>query len=275
MTTETTVSAAANPALANKLSHEALALVEQEAAAAPRMEPKITPPSDPTITLLAGLEVPFEDKITTAEVRELTGADEEAISKLPDLSKGLMVMLERAVVKLGDKKTDLGLLDALLAGDRELLLLEIRKATFGSEITVKGTLCGSCQEDITITIDLNKDVEYRKLEGDKEFTVDCKVGAVKVKLPTGFTQKALVNSINKTAPELDTIVLKDCVQEINGAPVINHSVVLGLGVMDRRTILTEISNRNPGPQLSEITKDCPTCGQEVSLPLTLADLFQS
>jgi len=167
------------------------------------------------------------------------------------------------------------LLDALLAGDRELLLLEIRKATFGSEITVKGTLCGSCQEDITITIDLNKDVEYRKLEGDKEFTVDCKVGAVKVKLPTGFTQKALVNSINKTAPELDTIVLKDCVQEINGTPVINHSVVLGLGVMDRRTILTEISNRNPGPQLSEITKDCPTCGQEVSLPLTLADLFQS
>lgn len=274
MTTQTTtVSAAENPGLANKLSSEALALVQQEAAA-PKEE-KILPPSDTNVELLAGLDVPFEGKITTAEIRELTGADEEAISKTSDLSKGLMLILDRAVVKLGDKKPEPGYLDSMLAGDREQLLLAIRKATFGTQVNVQGQICNKCVEDISISIDLDKDVEYRKLEGDREFTVDCKVGPVKVKLPTGFTQKALVNSTNKTAPELDTIVLKDCVLEINGNPVLNSSSVLNLSVMDRRAILNAISDRNPGPQLSEIKKDCPTCGSEVPLPLTLADLFQS
>ena len=187
----------------------------------------------------------------------------------------LMMILDRAVVKLGEKKPEPGYLDAMLAGDRELLLLAIRKATFGSQITVQGPVCQKCVEEVTIIIDLDKDINYKKLEGDKEFIVNCKVGPVKVKLPNGFTQKALVNSTNKTAPELDTIVLKDCVLEINGAPVMGAASVLNLSVLDRRAILNAISDRNPGPQLSEIKKDCPTCGSEVSLPLTLADLFQS
>lgn len=273
MTTNTTVSASVNPELANKLVTEALSTPDQGAEIM-RQESSIKPPSNPVVELLAGVRVPFEETITTAEVRELNGADEEAIARLPDLSKGLMLMLDRAVVKLGDKKADKDLLDTMLAGDRELLLLAIRKLTFGNELTVRGTLCGNCPEEITITVDLDKDVVNKKLEGEPEFTVDCKVGPVRVKLPTGSTQKALVASTNKTAPELDTIVLKECVLEIAGSTVINPNVVLNLGVMDRRTILNEISDRNPGPQLSETKKDCPICGQEVSLPLTLADLFQ-
>jgi hypothetical protein len=273
MTTNMTVNAADNPDLANKLVSEALSATDKGAETF-RQESTIKPPSNPVVELLAGIRVPFGEPITYAEVRELTGADEEAISRLPDLSKGLMLMLDRAVVKLGNKKPDADLMDIMLAGDRELLLLAIRKLTFGNELTVRGPLCGSCPDEITLIVDLEKDVAYKKLEGDPEFTVDCKIGPVRVKLPTGITQKALVASTNKTAPELDTVVLKDCVLEIAGNPVIGPTAVLNLSVMDRRTILNAISDRNPGPQLSETKKSCPNCGQEVSLPLTLADLFQ-
>jgi len=272
MTTNSTVSAVDNPALANQLSAQALAQAEQKEAFS---ETTITPPSDPHVELLAGFQEPFGEFIATAEVRELNGADEEAVARVNDLSKGLMLILERAVTKLGDKKPDKDILDALLAGDRELLLLAIRKQTFGSEVTIQGAFCEECPDEMTLTIDLDKDVKMKKLEGSSAFDVACNIGSVKVHLPTGNTQKQLVNSGSKTAPELDSIVLKSCVLEINGQAVLDPNAILKLSVKDRRTILTAISERNPGPQLSSIKKDCPNCGREVPLPLTLADLFQS
>lgn len=274
MTTETTIAATDNPGLANKLASEAVALAEQEKAATP-VRAEIKTPANPIVELAVGLDVPFEERITTAEIRELNGADEEAIARLNDPAKALMLILERAVVKLGNKPTEKDLLDALLAGDRELLLLAIRKLTFGNEVNLEGNICQACVEPQKIQIDLDTDVEVKKLNiEDVEFTVPCKAGEVRVKLPTGFTQKALVASTNKTAAELDSVVLKNCILSINDKPLLNQSEVLRLSIKDRRDILKEISNRNPGPQLSEIKKPCPNCGQEVSLPLTLADLFQ-
>lgn len=272
MTTDTTtISAVENPALVNQLTDKALKSVIQEAV---REEAPIKPPSDPQVTLLAGVQVPFGETITTAEVRELTGADEEAIARISDISKGLMTILDRAVVKLNDKPVEKDLLDTMLAGDRELLLLQIRKMTFGNDVVIEGQVCSKCEDSKTITIDLDKDVELKKLEGDSTFTVKCKIGQVSVRLPNGVTQKQLVSATNKTAPELDSIVLKSCVQAINDNPVVDPNVVLKMSVSDRRTILNAIAERNPGPQLQQIKKECPTCGQEVPLPLTLADLFQ-
>lgn len=270
-TNTTTISAAENPALVTQLTDKALKSVTQEVV---REETPIKPPSDPQVELLAGLQVPFGEFITKAEVRELTGADEEAIARISDVSKGLMTVLDRAVVKLNDKPVDKDLLDTMLAGDRELLLLEIRKITFGTEVTVEGQICPKCEDSKTITIDLDKDVPLKKLEGDPVFTVKCKAGEVKVRLPNGVTQKQLVSATNKTAPELDSIVLKSCVLEINDNPILDSTAVLKMSVSDRRAILNAISERNPGPQLQQIKKDCPSCGQEVPLPLTLADLFQ-
>lgn len=94
-------------------------------------------------------------------------------------------------------------------------------------------------------------------------------------LPTGDTQNKLVNASNKNTAELDTLLLSNCVIEINDVPVLGQAQIRNLGIKDRRSILEEIANRNPGPLLSEVKKACKTCGQEVELPLTLADLFRS
>lgn len=270
MSTET-ISAANNPALANKLVSEALS--EQEVAA-PAPKAEIPLPPDTQVELPGGLLDPFEGITNTAEIRELTGADEELIAKIGDPGKALLTILERATVKIGDKKADKESLDALLAGDREAILLAIRIATFGSEVKV-GPVCPKCGEDQTFDIDLKDDVEMKSLkEDDRTFTLNCKVGKVVVNLPTGGAQKALVNATNKNAAELDTILLKSCIDSINGNPVVNIQQIRDLGLKDRRDIIKEITDRNPGPQLSEIKKTCKACDSEVSLPLTLADLFR-
>jgi hypothetical protein len=270
MSTET-ISASSDPTLANKLVNQALS--EQEVVVA-ASKTEIPSPPDTQVELPGGLFDPFDGLTTTVEIRELTGADEEQLARITDAGKGLLAILEKATVKIGDKPADKETLDSLLAGDREMILLAIRIATFGPDVKV-GPMCPNCGEAKTFEIDLEKDVEIKKLnEEDREFTVTCKVGTVVLNLPTGTTQKALVNATNKNSAELDTILLKGCMASINGVPVMSVQQIRDLSIKDRRTLLEEISNRNPGPQLSEIKKTCSSCEQEVSLPLTLADLFR-
>jgi len=273
MTTNTTINAANNPALANELANKAMTSPDPVvASSAPTIT--TTPPPDTNVELLGGLMDPFSGLISTAEIRELTGVDEEILSKISDPGKALLTILERATVKIGDEPADKETLDALYAGDRELLLLAIRKATFGSDIKLGPGECPSCGVEQVFEIDLDKDVPLKKLDGDHTFTLTCKVGEVAVTLPTGSTQKAIVTSTNKTSAELDTLLLKNCIESINGTPVISLDDVRKLSLKDRRDILQEITNRNPGPQLSEIKIPCQSCGTEVPLPLTLAELFR-
>jgi hypothetical protein len=269
----TTINATANPEAANKLAAQAMA--QQEAAVTAINADPITLPPDTSVNLPAGILDPFRGTvIDTAEVRELTGVDEEAISKINDLGKALLAILDRAVISIGGEPVDKDLLDSLYAGDREMLLLAIRNVTFGPEVSIGPGACPSCKFEQTFNIDLVKDVEVKKLDGDRDFTIKCKVGTVQLGLPTGITQKALINSTNKTSAELDTIILAGCVKSINGAPVLSPEVVRNLGLKDRKQILEEITTRNPGPQLDKITKPCMSCGTEVPLPLTLAELFR-
>jgi hypothetical protein len=272
----TTINAAENPALANKLLEEVNNLVTQEVVGA---IPEVVLPSLPEteVKLPAGFIDPFEGVIhTTAEVRELTGADEEAIVKISDPGKALLAILERATVSIGGQPATKDMLGILLAGDREALLLAIRKATFGVEVEVS-TVCDKCPELQTFKIDLDADVETKELSdpiNDRRFTVDLKAGLAKVNLPSGDVQTKLINATDKNSAELDTLLLTSCVVEIADQPVLSSTRIRNLGINDRRTLLEEIAKRNPGPQLSEIKKACKNCGQEVSLPLTLAELFR-
>jgi len=272
----TTIKAAENPQLANQLLEDVNKIVNQEVMGS---IPEVVIPSlpDTTVTLAAGLIDPFENTVsTTAEVRELNGADEEAIAKLSDPGKALLAILERATVSIGDQPSTKQILGSLLAGDREALLLAIRKATFGSEVEVS-TVCDKCPELQTFKIDLDKDVEVKRLEDpirDRRFTVELKAGLAKVNLPTGDVQTQIINATDKNSAELDTMLLVACVTEIGDQPVLSPNRIRSLGITDRRLLLDEIASRNPGPQLSEIKKACGTCGQEVYLPLTLAELFR-
>jgi hypothetical protein len=273
MTTNTTISAEQNPALVNRLAQEAMAVSDQEATVQ-AMKLDIKLPPDTTVTLPGGLFDPFNGLITTAEVRELNGIDEEAISKINDPGKSLLAILERATVKIGDEPATKDLLDALYSGDREMLLLAIRKATFGAEVKVGPGSCLECGQEQIFELDLNKDVPIKNFDGEREFTVSCKVGPVVATLPTGSLQKAIVESTNKTSAELDTILLKQCIISINGQDLVDPEAVRRLSIQDRRAILKAITDRNPGPQLGDMKKACQSCGSEVPLPLSLADLFR-
>ena len=265
-----TINAAASPALANQMLNKALNPAPQE------VTPEITLPSDNTVDLPGGYITVTGEVIRTAEVRELNGRDEEAISKATNLGRALMTILQRGVVRVGTEESDDKILDQLLIGDRDQLLLGILKTTFGPKVEVK-SWCDGCAEVKTVQVDVNSDIKVKVLVdpiNDRVFTVKGKKNEFTVRLPTGFVQKKMIENMDKTSAELSTIVLEGSVIRIDENPVYSAQQVQVLSVSDRKKLIEEINDRAPGPQFSDVTVNCPDCEGEVLVPINLGSLFQ-
>jgi len=241
----------------------------------PEEEVTTRAPSDSEVTLPGGYLTP-SGVIRTAEVRELNGEDEEIVSRTGSTAKALNALLERGLVKIGNEEVTRDHLDQLLSGDRDAILIGIRTITFGSELSVT-VRCGNCSQQQQVVIDLLTDVPSKELKdavNDRNWVVETKKGTVTVALPNGIVQKKLMDNIDKTAAEVNTILLSGCITSINGAPSVGARTALSLGMADRNKIIDEILNRNPGPRLGEVKKTCQACGEDIPLPLSLTDLFR-
>ena len=246
----------------------------QKAMEEPAQVVKTRAPSESEVKLPGGFIESNGEVITIAEVRELTGADEEAIAKAGTTGKALNTLLQRGVTKLGSREIKKEELDLLLSGDRDALLLGIRKVTFGPTIDLVSK-CLSCSNEATVTVDLNEDVPVKNLEDQpRTWEVNTKKGIVKVTLPNGVTQRKLMENTDKTSAELNTLLLAGCVLSIDGVPSMGAASALSLGMVDRTNIIQEIVDRNPGPRLGEVKKVCKACGEDIPLPLSLLDLFR-
>jgi len=234
-------------------------------------------PSNNEVTLPGGFITKEGSLVKYAEVRELTGIDEEAIAKAGSAGRALMIMLQRGLVSLGMETASREDIDGLLSGDRDSILIGIRRVTFGDTLEYAFP-CPHCRTDLDVVVDLSKDVPYSSLEdpiNDRSFTYTSKkAGEISVDLPTGNTQKKIMENTDKTGAELNTLLLTGCVTHINGIPSMGASSVLRLGMADREALVLEILKRNPGPRLDEVKTTCEACGEAIAMPLSLADLFR-
>ena len=239
-----TISAAANPAMANNLINQAMAETPVQ------KEVNIVEPSDTLVTLPGGYITATGEVVTEAEVRELNGSDEEAISKASNIGKAILTILNRGTVKIGKEKATEQLLDQLLSGDRDMLLLSIFKATFGKTADLSA-VCTGCNEFKSVTVDIDTDIKTKILAdpiNDRIFTVQGKNNVFTVQLPTGAAQKEMITNSDKTTAELNTIMLENCVLKIDNSPVLSKLQVQNLGLTDRRKLVEAINKRIIGPQ---------------------------
>lgn len=271
MTDTQVVSAGDNPNLANSLVDKALA------DTAPPVEPaKIVPPFDNVVVLPSGYIGSDGKLLTTVEVRELNGMDEEALSKVDTLIRTWSTVLTRGAVRIGDIPITEAILDDLLIGDREAIILGIYRATFGNTATLEG-YCPGCSEYKTVALDIANEIKTKVLLDpvkDRTFEVQGKTNKYLVSLPTGTTQKQMGADPNKTDAELKSLLLETCILEINDQPVISKMQIKGMSIPDRALVVEEIAKRNPGPQFEDFTIECPNCGGKVVVPVTLGTIFR-
>jgi hypothetical protein len=247
----------------------------KQAMEEPESQIETKAPSGPEVTLPGGF-IDEGEVIKTVEVRELNGVDEEAIAKAATTGKALNVLLQRGLVKIGSRDVKREDFDSLLSGDRDAILIGIRRITFGETLDFKIN-CLSCNETQDVSIDLAEDIPVKTLDDpitDRTWSVETKKGHVTVSLPTGITQKKLLENADKTTAEINTLLLSGCVMSVNGIPSMGASTVLNLGMADRSKIIDQILEKNPGPRLGEVSKVCKACGETIALPLSLVDLFR-
>jgi len=188
----------------------------------------------------------------------------------------LNVILKRGLISIGDVPASKLKLDGMLIADRDTILLAIRNATFGDEVTYSA-YCASCEVPVDLTLNLEKDVKVVKLDDpvdDRVFSVDIKAGKAMITLPTLVTNKKLADVDGKSFAEFTTVLLAGCIVSINGDPSLGRETALSLNMKDRQLISEKLLEHSPGPRLMEVMKACEACGTEINVPLSLAELFR-
>ncbi|MFK0015754.1 hypothetical protein [Streptomyces sp. NPDC091027] len=239
--------------------------------------PAIPRPADCLVTLPAGL-VRDDVLLTEAEVRELTGTDEEALARVrANPLRMLETLLELGTVRIGDVPATSDVLPHLLLGDRDALVLAIRRATFGDEMEFSEITCTHCGDTFAATVSLGT-IESQTAPSSRLTVPLRKGGCAILRYPTGADQAAMLADAKATNAEHNSTLLARCLIEIRDAEgkVTPGSADIGkgLGLADRRTILTQLAASQPGPRLLELAIEHEECGGEIPLPLSVADLFR-
>lgn len=238
--------------------------------------PDVAEPMGTVFSLAAGCIQDDGNWATEFEVRELTGRDEEALARITDVGRSLVALTERGLVRLGKDPASPQRLDGVVGGDWDTILLAIRAVTFGPTLELKPT-CRGCKAQYNVTIDITKDLAVRTANReDLTWTVKGRTHTYDVYLYTGATQRRIFEMMAEgaTIAAINTEILMDSINHIDGMPVMGRETIRDLGIFDRKELLRSIQERRVGPDLQGVKIKCPTCGHEQSNPLNAAALFQ-
>lgn len=237
---------------------------------------------DTSVELPAGIIIDGQ-VYQNAEVRELTGEHEEKLAKARlsnNAAKYVNTLLLCGTVSVGGKEATPALLDTLLQGDLDMLMLGIRRATFGDEFEVYEVECPHCQELNDLELNL-KDIPIKELDDPetREFLIELRKGRqAKIQFPTGAVQNEIFKN-NLTIPEMNSLTLAECVVsfiEADGSEKMSNGLtdVKKLGVADRTKLQEFIYDNQPGPRYDKVTALCSSCEGEVPVPLNVGILFR-
>lgn len=250
--------------------------------------PEMPTPPDPHVKLMRGIhQVTDELDIwhDTAEVRELTGEDEEFLAatagKAKDgmsFTKYMATLLQRGVLKIGDldvQKTP-QVIDKLIMADREVLFLAMVKATYGPTRKLR-VICGHCEADNTVEIELEEDFKVKEPEFDirSEMVVQTSKGAVRLRLPNGEDMEMVQKDDKLSDAQVNTLMLARCsVWDKDDEPANRETWARKLGIADRKKLINAmLESADIGPNLEGVETQCAECGNDMAISLDWVSLL--
>ena len=245
--------------------------------------PLMEDPEVTTVTLPRGLFRSPGVWETEAEVRELTGADEEMLAKYKTLSDFFGAVAALGTSRIGSVQLgELGLaerfsiMETLLTGERQMLLVAIAAASFGDTQDMNGTCQNpACSKQIEFTIQLMEDLKPIIPDGcaDPLPPYTLRDGReVELRLATGADEKLMLTK--STLAEQMTCLLSQLVVRVGGTPVVSpEGFARNLPVRDRQGLLGVIDQYQPKIDM-EIELQCPHCHEKNLFTLGWQDLFR-
>lgn len=239
---------------------------------------------DTLVELMRGIYDSDADKWhTLAEIRELNGEDEEYLASL-EKKKGLLyaeymnALLSRAIVRIGSLEVDgtrgEKIVSKLMLADRDLVYLNIIKATYGNEREIKAS-CNKCGTLNDVVLELDKDfpITYPDFDIKDGIKVDTSSGTIRLRLPNA-EDSVEVNKIAKTDAEVNTAMLSRCAIWPSGeAPDNPLRWARSLGMKDRKKLVDALLHVEIGPKMKEVNTQCASCDEEMTLLLDWVSLL--
>ena len=249
--------------------------------------PEMQPGLETEIELLRGLGEKHEDGTETwhtlAQIKELTGDDEEALANLEtkkDISytEYMNVLLSRAVTHIGGLEVVKypGIMNKLILADRDMLFLGVVRATYGLTRDLR-VRCPHCEESNDVQINLDEDFPIKQPTFDLRDTlkVSTHKGVFQLRLPNGEdTVEAQKGA--KTDAEINSVMLSRCaVFEEGEEPGDRLQWAKSLNAGVRRQLINALLDVQVGPNMEGVDAQCASCGKDMPLLLDWVRLLLS
>lgn len=225
------------------------------------------------------------------QLSPLTGRDEEFLAHLDAQTCAASVvtrLLARRLTRIGAiREIDAALVRRLLVGDRDYLLLKLRRISFGERIyVVSSCAAADCGKPLEFKISLDdipcesKPVAARyftmRLSPDAALVDDAGRAHVEVefRLPTGEDQEAAAPLFRRDEPRAVDQLLARCIRRVGELSNVDGALVAMLPAQARREIEEQIELRSPQAEL-ELEGICPECETPFTHLLNFTDYFAS
>jgi hypothetical protein len=129
---------------------------------------------------------------------------------------------------------------------------------------------------MTTTMILSEDLKAPEMESPYTLTQSLATqhGVITFRLATGSDQMAVLARKGASVAEQNTVMLSECITQVDGKPVIDPmGLARHLSMGDRRRLLDSLMEDQPSPDLN-LKVPCASCGFVMTLSLGWVDIFR-
>src|SRR5579883_117812 len=212
-------------------------------------------------SLPGGLMLQQNQLLSTACLRPLSGREEEWLAyhhAVPNAAR-VSWLLGACMLSLGDRSVNVELVRRLLVADRDYLILQLRRITFGDQVQAV-VPCPNCNQKMDIDFHLDDVRVERRPQHACSYTLELGDRVVRFRLPTGGDQEAVLGIVeNAAVAEL----LKRCVLD-DGGELLSSD--------EQNALIAEMERLAPQVDL-ELDLACPNCAGQFLLPFDTTAFF--
>lgn len=198
-------------------------------------------------------------RLSQTELRPLSGREEEWLAQHSGVPGAVAVtqLLSACLVRIGDEAPTADLVRQLLVGDRDYLILQLRRLTFGDEFQVV-VLCPACGAKMDVTLDAAEIPVERRPQAAASHTLALPLPepagrAVRFRLPAGGDQEAVLGMDLEAAV---AALLERCLLDDGG---------MRLSAGERKAVIDEMDRLAPQVEI-ELELTCPECSRAFLAP---------
>jgi hypothetical protein len=213
------------------------------------------PASTPVaVSLPGGLATDEGQWLRDAELRPLTGLEEDWLIRNKNAPNAVTVtnLLSSCLVTLGGRPVTAAMVEQLLIGDRDFLMLALRGLTLGEDFFAVVN-CSACREKMDVNFKAGEVPVDRPPSTSGTYTLQVSDAGrerdLRFRLPTGADQEAVVGLPSEGAGEA---LLLRCLLDDGGISVSGAEKML---------IAEAIERHSPKLEL-ELELRCPSCGHQ-------------